>query len=75
VRVIRWLDDRPAPCYLLAAMLATSLLVAFVLQLEARTLTLVASGVFGGLLGWWTFAVRCKWREADPLERIVGVVG
>ncbi len=74
-RWVQWLNDRPAPFYLLAAVVVTGLLIAFVLWLQERTLALFAGVAFAAMLASWTRKVWCEWRDAEPMERIIGVVG
>jgi hypothetical protein len=74
-RWVRWLVDLPQPVYFLAAIVAAGLLAAFVLWLDERTLALVACGAFAILLAWWVRGIWREWRDAEPVERIIGVLG
>lgn len=71
----RWLNRQPPAFFLLAAIAAAGLIIAFVLWLDERTLALVACVAFAGLLGLWIRTVSREWRDAELTERIISVGG
>lgn len=73
-RWVQWLSDRPAGFYLFVSVAVAALIIAFVLWLEERTLALVASLCFLGILVAWTRVVWREWTDADTAERVIGVI-
>lgn len=74
-RWVRWLNHQPPAFYLLAAFVTAGLIGALLTWLDERTLALVACVAFAALLGWWISGVRRAWRDAELLERSIGVGG
>jgi hypothetical protein len=74
-RWVQWLNNQPAPFYLLAAFLVAALLIAVVMWLDERTLALAACAASVGLFGWLALSTWRQWREAEMVERICLLAG
>jgi hypothetical protein len=74
-RWVRWLESLPAWAYLLAAIAVAGLIGGVALWLDERSLAMVACLAFAGLMGRWILTSTREWREAEPLERIISVLG